>query len=674
MRPERAPAKVPPWWLAVPVMALAVWLAYAPSLGGGRIWDDTFLVQDNPFFRSPVFLFEVFRHWLWIDPIAAYYRPVQNWSYMADYVVWGEWFPGYRLTSLLCHLVAGVLLWRLLTQLFCEGVGARKDSSSHAIWQKSLSWAAWLAALLWLVHPAHNAAVAYVSGRADPLAAVFAIAGWLLWRRALLAQADASAPTRHAVGLALLSVACLLMSLCSRETGLLWLLAFAGWEGIARPHNNRRVTAVTLGASLAVAAVYAWLRTLPPALWPKPVSDVASPGFAGKVLESFCALGDYASLFLSPITLSMERALDISGQKWLPLLLGALAMVASLAALSAASGPARRLRIFFCLWFVAGFFVVCPLVAPNATVAEHWMYFPFAGLLAACAVAATEVANRFSSPARASLLFLTFVWFVFLVTRMHERARDWASNDAFLAATQAHGQKTSRITGLTAARLARAGSLAEAESMLRKAIAANPNDRLLPIYLGSILEAAGRLNEALPLVSFSQNELFSLRGLHPLVAIAPLTEAKVRARQRDSAAALRALESASAVWPDNWSIHAALSALQTGNDDWASAASTLIGFLDRNPWHLDATLRLAGLLSRNNRPDQAVRLIEGARLLDIRSPEPDRLLAAVHADHHQWQKAIAAQKRALSRSHGAQRDVLALEALSKAARQEQGTH
>ena len=57
-------------------------LVYAPALGGDLIWDDFYLVRENPLFRSPVFGLEVFRHYLFFDSFSTYYRPVQNWSYM----------------------------------------------------------------------------------------------------------------------------------------------------------------------------------------------------------------------------------------------------------------------------------------------------------------------------------------------------------------------------------------------------------------------------------------------------------------------------------------------------------------------------------------------------------------------------------------------------------------
>ena len=44
------------------LILVACILAYAPVLHGKFLWDDLYLVGANPFFRSPRFVFEVFRH------------------------------------------------------------------------------------------------------------------------------------------------------------------------------------------------------------------------------------------------------------------------------------------------------------------------------------------------------------------------------------------------------------------------------------------------------------------------------------------------------------------------------------------------------------------------------------------------------------------------------------
>src|SRR4051812_32046687 len=186
-------------WTSKPLVALvacilAGLLVYAPELNGSLIWDDYYLIRENPFFRSPVFGLEVFRHYLFFDSFSTYYRPVQNWSYMLDYWIWRGNPYGYHCTNILIHSLSGFLLFLLLRQLLPrlgakigDGVSTRCDL------------AALLVALVWVVHPVHNAAVAYISGRADSLAALFALIAWLVVLRAM--ESGVAARKRAVLGL-----------------------------------------------------------------------------------------------------------------------------------------------------------------------------------------------------------------------------------------------------------------------------------------------------------------------------------------------------------------------------------------------------------------------------------------------------------------------------------------
>src|SRR5204863_9648124 len=118
------PLRIERWrlWLTRPSVAwllclLAGFLVYAPALGGDLIWDDFYLVRENPFFRSPVFGLEVFRHYLFFDSFSTYYRPVQNWSYMLDYWVLRGAPMGFHCTNILVHSLSGFLLFLLLRRL-----------------------------------------------------------------------------------------------------------------------------------------------------------------------------------------------------------------------------------------------------------------------------------------------------------------------------------------------------------------------------------------------------------------------------------------------------------------------------------------------------------------------------------------------------------------------------
>ena len=63
-------------------------VVHLPSLSGEMVWDDSFLARDSPFIKSPLFILEAFRHYLFLDSFSAHYRPVQNLSFIVDYFFW----------------------------------------------------------------------------------------------------------------------------------------------------------------------------------------------------------------------------------------------------------------------------------------------------------------------------------------------------------------------------------------------------------------------------------------------------------------------------------------------------------------------------------------------------------------------------------------------------------
>src|SRR5204863_3248213 len=83
--------------------------------------------------------------------------------------------------------------------------------------------AAFFAALLWVVHPVHSAAVDYISGRADSLAFFFACGSWLLYLRGR----ETKRPAVRGL-LFFLAALSLLLALCSRESACLWVGMYLG--------------------------------------------------------------------------------------------------------------------------------------------------------------------------------------------------------------------------------------------------------------------------------------------------------------------------------------------------------------------------------------------------------------------------------------------------------------
>ena len=100
--------------------------------------------------------------WFTTDP--ADYWPVANSSLWLEWRLWGMNTTGYHVTNLVLHWIAALLIWAILRRLKVPG--------------------AFLAALLFAVHPVNVESVAWISQRKGLLAAVFFLLSILWYVRA----------------------------------------------------------------------------------------------------------------------------------------------------------------------------------------------------------------------------------------------------------------------------------------------------------------------------------------------------------------------------------------------------------------------------------------------------------------------------------------------------------
>ena len=108
--------------------AIIGFLVRLPALQGEMVWDDSYLVRDNPFIKSPLLILEAFRHHLFLDSYSAHYRPVQNLSFIVDYFFWNGNLYGFHLTNLILHIASGLLLYLFLGKLFPSYRAAETDN------------------------------------------------------------------------------------------------------------------------------------------------------------------------------------------------------------------------------------------------------------------------------------------------------------------------------------------------------------------------------------------------------------------------------------------------------------------------------------------------------------------------------------------------------------------
>ena len=178
--PEASAAAAPPpgpdrraWLRRAGLLALlfaAVAVGYWPAIDGAFIWDDTVLLSEAPLVHAPDGLRR-----FWLTTEAPDYWPLTNTTFWLEWRLWGTNTAGYHATNLLLHAVEAALVWALLRRL---GVGG-----------------AYLAALLFAVHPVNVESVAWIAQRKNLVALLFFLPSLLFY---LVAEDERKAGGREA--------------------------------------------------------------------------------------------------------------------------------------------------------------------------------------------------------------------------------------------------------------------------------------------------------------------------------------------------------------------------------------------------------------------------------------------------------------------------------------------
>jgi len=325
-------------------------------------------------------------------------------------------------TNILWHLAAALLFACLL-----GGLGAPRMVQI-------------LAPLIYVVHPLHTEAVAYISGRADMMSATALFAAFCFVHYAFR-------PGKTVFGLVGATL-CFTAGLLSKESSLIYpvllllLLPVMSGKTTAPENDGRlsflpRVRPVLIGA--AVLALYILLR----ATLLRFAEGTASPPspLAQRLFETIQALGLYLKLLFIPTNLHMERTLDTASPLYAAL--GLIFLLALLAAILISwRQDNKRIAVGFS-WFLAAWLPVSGIFPLNAPMAEHWMYVPMAGFWWALMEVAhvlfkRRVARQAVYVAVAGLILV----FIGITAR---RNLDWRDNVTLFRATLAQNPDSARV-------------------------------------------------------------------------------------------------------------------------------------------------------------------------------------------------------------------------------------
>lgn len=401
--------------LIYPCLLLAVALGlYWNTLGHEFVHDDLTLIQQN---RTVTEL-------RWGDILShRVYRPVRTLTYALNYWAGGLDPAGYHLFNLLLHALNSILVY----WLFRAVTGRRTLAVAGA--------------LIFAAHPVQTAAVAYVSGRKDLLAAFFILAGCL----SFLSYRDTGRRRYLLVCLACLVVGVLAKELVIVLPALLLLLDLCRTDRSGGPGREpvavrivralvRSRLAYALGFVLAAASLY-YALFLSPASRMEGLWGGSLAAHAGTCFKLF---SHYLALAVFPHPLIADYTGDVfllsPGFADAPTLLAVL-LLAAFAVTAVWVYPSRPLVSLGMGWFLAALVPVLQILPFHELAADHFLYVPLIGasLLGGAAV---DYVSRERGYRELAVGVLALVLAGFSL-RTVGRNRDWADVETLWRATLA---------------------------------------------------------------------------------------------------------------------------------------------------------------------------------------------------------------------------------------------
>ncbi|MGA3167384.1 MAG: tetratricopeptide repeat protein [Terriglobia bacterium] len=478
--------------LPAAVLITATCLAYAATLGFGFVSDDRFQIVGNPFIASWRFLPQYFAShvWSYIYPhlLSNYYRPCFLLWLRLNEAVFGGRAWGWHLTSVAVHVAVTYLVFRL-------GLRLTRDTG-----------AALAGALLFGLHPVHVEAVAYVSGVAEPLAALFLVAAFLAWLR----SREPGPKLRWlAAALALYAGA-----LLSKESSLMLtvLVVVFAWIYVPREGGETlsvgrpRAALVAATPFLAVTAAYLPLRIWALEGFAHTITPLA---LSAELLTIPSVLLFYLRLLLWPFNLSCYYDTPyVSAPAFRDFVLPLTVILLALAALifwyrwtRRQSREESRALAFAGLWMALAIAPVLNFrLLPEGEIAhDRYLYLPSVGFVILVALALRQVERRLarSTPGRSAWVAAAAVVFAALLAFATVRQSLYWSDELSLnfRAHQIAPQNVWATTSLAAAAAAR-GMVPAAVSLYQQALQSRPDFWRANVNLAYLYYQQGNFPEA----------------------------------------------------------------------------------------------------------------------------------------------------------------------------------
>lgn len=495
-------------WLFLLILMMAAAAVYAHTIDAPFYFDDVPNIVENPAVHLTRLSIEDVRRAASESPLGN--RPLSYLSIAANFYLGGLDTTSYRLVNIMMHLAATGLLF-LVIHATLELVDYKPRSHRAAI--------AFLAALIWAVHPIQTQAVTYIVQRMTAMAGAFYLLCLWLYIQGRRSGSPAGR-IRWWVGAVLAGAA----SLASKEIALTLPASIFLYEWFffqnARLQWLRRATVPLLlaaGGLLLAVMIYTDFHPVRSLLGSYGDREFT---LGQRLLTQPRVVVFYLSLLFLPLPgrLSLLHSVTISTSWVAPVTtLFSILLLLALLALALWLISRDRLSAFALLWFFGGLVIESSVVGLEM-IYEHRLYLPtmFLGMAFFCLLQ-----RLVGSRSQGAVFVVMGVLCIVLGYWTVERNQLWNDPVAFWTQTVAKAPDDARARGQLAAALMRRGDLEQAVVELKNTLAldetlldAHLNLAAVSAYVGDEEGAVAAYNKALEIHGEAPEILIPFAGFY----------------------------------------------------------------------------------------------------------------------------------------------------------------
>jgi tetratricopeptide (TPR) repeat protein len=447
-------------------------VVYGPTMRDGFVFDDSLLIAGNPIIQASKGLSR-----LWFTTKPKEIWPLTTSLWWLEWRLWGASPMGYHVVNVLFHAVNAVLVWLILRRLKIPG--------------------AWVAALVFAVHPVNVATVAWVSEQKNTLSMFFYALAVLLYLRF---DEQARAFAAKSWGWYVLSLLAFLMALLSKTAVVMLpvvLLGCVWWRHGRVRWKDFLYSAPFFAFSLILGLVTIWFqhhRALGE-------SAVRTSGIASRLAAAGWVPWFYLSKALLPINLTVVYPKwGINVSQWVSYAPGML-----LAGCFTLAWWKRRTwgrpLLFGLGYFVVTLFPVSGFFDQGfyqfSLVADHWQYHAIIGVVALVVAAGERIHRQMGEQEQSWKTIAGVVVLILLAAGTWRRSSVYKNDETLWRDNVAKNSSAWLAHDNLGTALWQAGKIQEAMAHFEQALRIKPDYAETHDNLGAALWQAGRVQEAM---------------------------------------------------------------------------------------------------------------------------------------------------------------------------------